>query len=169
MRIFDFFRNNNKTVSDSNKPKIEFGFRGEDITYHLQGKEVYISFTWCNGNRVYPDSITKWEDGTFLTNEEKERIFTDVLHYTKKTRGKLIVVINKDDTSKNIWEHICSVNKSIVDEIEYTSDEENYQFLRNSDLNYIKNGGKLTIDGIKIKSEQDLDEAMQKFQVRSDE
>ena len=43
MSIFNFFRNKNKTSSDSNKLKIEFGFRGEDITYHLQGKETYIS------------------------------------------------------------------------------------------------------------------------------
>ena len=169
MSIFNFFKNKNETTSDSNKPKIEFGFRGEDITYHLHGKEAYISFTWCNGHRVYTDSITQWKDGTFLTNEEKERIFNDVLHYIKRTRKSLIVVINKDDTSKNIWEHICSINQSIIDKIEYTSDEENYQFQRNNDLNYIKNGGKLTIDRFEIKSEKDLDEAMQRFKLRRDE
>ncbi len=114
-------------------------------------------------------ALDKWKDGTFLTNEEKERVFNDLLHYIKRTRKSLIVVINKDDTSKNIWEYICSVNQSIIDKIEYTSDEENYQFQRNNDLNYIKNGGKLTIDGFEIKSEKDLDEAMQRFRLRQDE
>lgn len=166
MSIFDFFRNKNRSASDSNKPKIEFGFRGEDSTYHLRGKEAYIYFTWCNGDRIYPDSIDKWNDGSALTDEEKERVFKDVLHFIKRKKGKPIVVINTDDPCKNIWEHICSINQAIIDNAEYTSDEKNYQFQRNSELAYINHGGKLTIAGIEIKSEQDLDEAMEKFRKR---
>ncbi len=153
MRIFDFFRRKNETSLESNKPKIEFGFRGEDITYYLDGKEAYISFTWCNGDRVYTDSIDKWKDGSALTDEEKERVINDVLHFVKRKKGELIVVINIDDPSKNIWERICSMNQSIINEIEYTSDEENYQFERNMYLDFLKAGNKVFITSVRDKSQ----------------
>jgi len=167
MSIFDFFRNSNKTASESNKPEIKFGFRGEDITYRLRGKEIYISFTWGNGDRIYPDSIENWNDGSALTDNEKKRIFHEILHFVKEKKGKTpIVVINTDDAFKKFWEHTCSINQPVIDSIEYTSDEENYQFERNMYLDSLKNGGSVTFGETEVRDEKDLDEAMQKFRKR---
>jgi hypothetical protein len=166
MGIFDFFQHKNETSLTGNEPKIEFGFRGEDITYFLQGKEAYISFTWCNGDRVYTDSITEWNDGSSLTNEEKERVFNDVLQFLKRGNRKLIVVINKDDPSRNIWERICSINQSIVSEIEYTSDEENYQFQQNMHLDTLRSGGRIIFGETEVRNEKELDEALQKYRTK---
>lgn len=164
MSIFNFFRRQSEDeLNNSNKPKIEFGFRGEDITYRLQGREIYISFTWCNGHRVYPDSIDRWNDGIALTNKEKERIFNDVLHYIKRTRKSLIVVINTDDPSKDIWEHICSINQSIIDEIEYTSNAESHQFEKNMYLDFLKAGNQVFIKETEVKNEKELEEALRKY------
>ena len=75
----------------------------------------------------------------------------------------MIVVINKDDTSKNVWEDICSINQSIIDNIEYISNEENYQFERNMYLDFLRTGKKVFIEETEIKNEQDLDKALQKY------
>lgn len=158
MNIFDIFLRKNK--SETKYPKIEYGFRGEDISYQLADKNADISFTWCNGSRIYSDNINKWNNGLVMTNDEKRTVFCDVLHFVKTNRKKPIIVINSDDSSKNLWETLCSENKTDIEMVEYTSNEENYQFERNMYLDFLKAGKILTMDGIEIKTEQDLDKLL---------
>jgi uncharacterized protein YeaC (DUF1315 family) len=160
MGIFDIFRSKPRSAEERDKPRIEFGFRGEDITYRLPGKELYVGFTYINGPRFYSESIEKWKDGSPLTEEEKEKVFSDVVRFLKRKRNKPIVVINTDDPSKKLWEHLCSTNQTIIKEVEYTSDEEQLQFERNMYLGFLKAGKGLVINEAEIKNEQDLDNAL---------
>jgi hypothetical protein len=83
-----------------------------------------------------------------------------VLRFIKKKHGKTIVVINSDDPSRDLWERLCSANQTIVKEIEYTSDEKNFQSQRNMFLEMLKRGGKIQIKDMEIHNEQDLDKAL---------
>jgi uncharacterized protein YeaC (DUF1315 family) len=162
MSIFNIFRSNSKDTEDPNNAKIEFGFRGEGIVYRLREKEIYIDFTYINGPRIYTDSIEKWNDGSILTIEEKEKIFTDILNFASKShKKKLIIVINTDDPSKNLWEQVCLSNQELIKEVENTSDEEQFQFERNMYLDFVNPDNGLTIGDTEIKNEQDLDKALQ--------
>jgi hypothetical protein len=140
MNIFNMFRHKSADKTGSDHAEIEFGFRGENIIYKQESKEIEISFSWLNGARVYPDDIQKWMDGSPVTESEKEKIFVDVLRIIKKRHGKTIVVINADDPSRDLWERLCSVNQTIVKEIEYTSDEESFQSQRNMFLEMLQRG-----------------------------
>jgi len=162
MNIFNIFRRKSDDESEHDDIKIEFGFKGEGLIYRQARRKIYVEFTWVNGSRIYPDEIKKWEDGSKLTQSEKEKVFIDLLNFVGEKRGKPIVVINKDDASKPLWEDLCSSNKSLIEKIEYTSDEEHFQFNRKLGLDALKSGGKIKqiIDGVEIKNEQDLDRAL---------
>jgi hypothetical protein len=144
------------------KPKIEYGFRGEGIIYSLLNKSTYLWFTWMNDARIYTETIAKWEDGSILTEEEKTRVFIEVVRFVGKECEKPIIVINIDDPSRSLWEELCSINAVLIKNIEYTSKEEHYQFERKMYLESINAGKKVSIDGIEISSEKDLDDFLQK-------
>jgi hypothetical protein len=169
MSIFNIFSSKNKKNSKSEYPKIEYGFRGEDISYRLPDKEADISFTWINNPRIYSDSINKWNNGLVMTDDEKKTVFCDVLHFVSTKRRKPIIVINSDDSSKSLWEVICSENKTNIESIEYASDEENYQFQRNMYLDILKAGKKLFFDETEIRNEQDLDKFLQEERLSDSE
>jgi len=144
------------------KSKIDFGFRGEDISYHLSNKSMYVSFSWIDGARIYTESIAKWEDGSSLTAAEKKRVFIEVVRFVEKNREKPIMVINIDDPCRALWEELCSINEVLINDIEYTSKEEQYQFERKMYLEFINAGKIVNIDGIDISNEKDLDDFLQK-------
>ena len=101
--------------------KIDYGYRGEGITYRLSNKSLDLSFTWINGPRIYTETIAKWEDGSVLTADEKKRVFIEILRFVGKKREKPIIVINIDDPSQALWEEQCSTNGDLINKIEYTS------------------------------------------------
>ena len=103
-------------------PAIAFGFRGEDITYRDHGRALSAGFAWVNGARLYPDSISRWSDGTTLTDAEKSSVFHDVLQFVAQSHGRSIVVINVDDPSRTLWEEISSADAAWVSAIERTSE-----------------------------------------------
>jgi hypothetical protein len=107
----------------SSEPEMKFGFRGEDITYRLQDqdKEIYIEFTYLDGPKVYSETIARWKNGSRLTEEEKKKVFSDVVRFVMEQHKKPIVVINTNDPSKDLWKHLCSTNQSVIEGIEYTS------------------------------------------------
>lgn len=142
--------------------KIEYGFRGEDITYRLSNKTLYIGFTWINGARIYTETIAKWEDGSLLSEGEKKRVFVEVVRFVGKDREKPIIVINRDDPSRSLWEELCSIIEGLITKIEYTSKEEQYQFQRNMYLEFINAGKIVTIEGIEFSNEKELDDFLEK-------
>jgi hypothetical protein len=144
------------------KPKINYGFRGEGITYHLSNKSIDLSFTWVNGARIYTETIVKWEDGSSLTADEKKRLFFEVARFVGKNSEKPIIVINIDDPFCALWEELCSANEGLINHIEYTSKEEQYQFERNMYLEFINVGKTVNIDGVDISNEKDLDDFLEK-------
>ena len=130
------------------KSKIEYGFRGEDITYRSLNKSIQVGFSWVNGARLYSETIDKWEDGSNLTAEEKKRVFNEIVRFVGKNREKPIIVINIDDPSQALWEDVCSINEILINKVEYTSKEEQYQFERDMYLELIIAGKIVNIDGI---------------------
>jgi hypothetical protein len=144
------------------KSEINYGFRGEDITYRLSNRSINIGFTWINGARVYTETIAKWEGGSILTPEEKKRVFIEVVRFVGEKREKPIIVININDLSRSLWEELCLINEALINNIEYTSKEEQYQFERKMYLEFINAGKKVNIDGIDISNEKDLDDLLQK-------
>jgi hypothetical protein len=102
-------------------PRISFGFRDETINYQRQGQGLVVEFTWVGGPKVYPDSIVKWSGGQLLTDDEKVTVLREVLEFVTLEDARPTVVINSDDPSRKLWEHVCSSNPALVAAIEYTS------------------------------------------------
>ena len=135
-------------------PRLQLSVPGEGVSYSMPDKTLYVAWTHIDGQRIYTDSIDKWEKGATLTAIEKSTAFMDIVAYMRKqTREKLIIVINSD-FDRTFWENECEKLKNEIKSIEYTSDKEKDDFLYNMYLETIPN---LTIDGIKISNKADLD------------
>ena len=143
-------------------PRISFGFRGEGINYQRQSRGLVVDFTWIGGPRVYPDGIAKWSDGTVLTNDEKITILREVLHFVTVEDARPTVVINSDDPSRELWEQVCASNAALVGAIEYTSDEAVFARERDGFLSAVRAGKELSVDGVDIRDERDLDAVLQR-------
>ena len=159
--MFDNFHRKKNSSSEPNS-KIEYGFRGEGIIYRLPNKSIELWFTWIDGERIYTETIEKWDDGSILTDDEKKMVFNEVVRFVGKEGELPIIVINADDPNKSLWEELCSTNQALIKNIEYTSKEEQYQFEREMYLEFINAGKKVNIDGIDISNEKDLDDFLQK-------
>jgi hypothetical protein len=165
--IFDLFSRKSKHEN----VKIEFAkySRNEEIIYRKDDKEISLSYTYVKGSRIFPDDIKKWKDGTLLTDSDKEKIFVGVLNFVRKiSRTSTIVVINTDDPDKDKWNSLCSINLSKNEKIEYTSDAEVFQSLKNLFIGSLKSSGKAFIDDIEITNEQDLDAALENYKKKRD-
>jgi hypothetical protein len=156
-----FIRGRRKNSTEP-EAKIQYGFRGEGISYLLPEKSIDLWFTWTNGARIYTESIAEWDDGSVLTADEKTRVFIEVVRFVGKRDEKPNIVINADDPSRTLWEELCSTHKVLINNIEYTSGEEQYLFEREMYLEFISAGKKVNIDGIEISNEEDLDDFLQK-------
>jgi len=169
MKLFEIFRRKPDDKLDEELEqkgiKIKFGFRGEDFVYQQAGKEIFVGFTWINGNKIYPDEIKKWNDGSKLTQQEQEQVFIELINFVGRKKGKPIVVINTDDRSKSLWEYLCKSNNQLIDKIEYTSDEEDVEYNRKISLEALQSGGKIkrVIDGIEINNEEDMERALASY------
>ena len=173
MKLFDIFRRKSSDETDEELEKrgvkIKFGFRDEGLIYQQAGKEIYVWFTWVKGNRIFPDEIKKWKDGTRLTEHEQEHVFIDLLDFVGRKKEKPIVVINTDDASKSLWVDLCSKNESLIEKIEYTSDDEDVQWNRErirKDLNSdsFKEGKlKTGVAGIQVNNEQEMEAALASY------
>jgi hypothetical protein len=142
------------------KPQISYGFRGEGIKYEFGGKKLEIDFTWINGNRIYTETISRWNDGTELSETEKKNILTDILQFTKGWFRKSIVVINTDDPSLSLWKQVCSELSHLVKKVEYTSDEVNRQVERQMYVGILNSKGSLIINDVRIHDENQLDKVL---------
>jgi hypothetical protein len=135
-------------------PTIKFGSRGEGIEYKLGDKELFINSTWIKGERIFTESIRKWNKGEELGEGEKKKVFVDIVDFYKRNGDKPIIVINRDKDGQ-LWESLANENIQKISKIEFTTDKEEDQFLYNNFLDTIKTG--LTINDIEIKSKDDLD------------
>jgi hypothetical protein len=146
----------------SSESNIQFEFRGEGITYSLPDKYMHLWFTWIDGARIYTKTINKWEGGLLLTRDEKKKVFNEVLRFVEQKAEKPIIVIDKDDPSRGLWEELCSASQPLIKSIEYTSREVQYQSQRKMYLDFIKAGKKVVIDGVEISNVKDLNAIMKR-------
>lgn len=154
-------------MHSSSKPKISYGPRNEGIHYESQGRTTEIDFTRLDGDRIYTESISKWDDGSPISDNEKRAILTDLLLFTKGWFRKSVVVINTDDPSKVLWEAVCKELFGKVKRIEYTSNEDNERTERQTYLAMLNTGAGLTINDVSIDSEEKLDEVLASMQNRT--
>ena len=148
-------------------PAIAFGFRGEDVNYRRHGRTLSVTFTWIAGPRLHPGGITRWSDGSPLTDEDKSSVFRDILQFIASEGERPTVVINVDDESKALWEATCSANASLINAVEYTSDDEEHAREREMYLSSLRAGRELSVDGVEIRDEHDLDDVMNRRRRRS--
>ena len=142
--------------------KISFGFRDESINYGREGQTLVVDFTWIDGPRVYPDSIVKWSGGQLLTDDEKVTVLREVLEFVTLEDARPTVVIDSDAPSRKLWEHVCSSNPALVAAIEYPSDAMNFAREREMYLSTLRSGTELSVDGVDIKDEHDLDTVLER-------
>ena len=143
-------------------PRISFGFRGEGITYQRHGQRLIVDFTWIGGPKIYPDSIARWSGGIPLTDDEKITVLHDVLQFVTLEEARPTVVVNSDAPSRTLWEQVCSSNAALVAAIEYTSDEAEFARERDMYLSALRAGRELSVDGVDIRNEHDLDRVLQR-------
>lgn len=140
-------------------PMLKFGSRGEEINYVLNGKSLWIGYTWAKGPRIYPATIDKWENSdTPLDAKQRANILHEAILFINQNGEKPIVIINVNDPFRRIWETVCSGNLSSIEGVQYTSDKELAQAERQMFLDILKAGKKLVLDGVEIGNESDLDE-----------
>jgi len=135
-------------------PRLKLSVPGEGVSYSMPDKTMYVAWTHIDGQRIYTDSIEKWENGTTLTTLEKSTAFEDIVAYLRKqTKEKLIIVINTDN-DENFWKAECEKIKNDIKAIEYTSNKAKDDFTYSLLLADVPN---LTIDGQKIRTKEELD------------
>jgi hypothetical protein len=171
MSIFGIFRRKTKEQSESPESKIEFEFRGEGITYSLRDKYLHLGIAWVKEStlytpRLYTETMNKWEDGSILKQAEKKRVFSEVVHFIAQKHEKPIIVINSNDTSRDFWENLCSVNLSLIAGLEYPSLEEYRHFNRKFYLDFIESGKRVIINRTEIRNKKELDQFMQNSRKR---
>ncbi|MDI1242085.1 MAG: hypothetical protein PSX80_09215 [bacterium] len=156
MSFLGFFSLRNK------EPRIARGFRGEQIHYKKGGKEIEIDFTWCNGDRLYTETIDHWTGGNRLSDDEKEIVFFDVLNFLSRPLRRTIVVINTDDPSRSLWEELSKLKAKLVREIEYDSFEKQREFRRQMYLDTMQHQNVLVVNNTEITSVEELDRFLAK-------
>ncbi|MBT3363042.1 MAG: hypothetical protein HN929_10080 [Chloroflexi bacterium] len=164
MSLFDLFRRKR----DPNKPSIKFGFKGEQIEYRLRDKSIVIGFAYRDGAKLYTEDIKKWDEDIAgqaynLSHGEKTQVFSDVLDFVCTKRNQPTVVINKDDADKTIWEKICSNYTGRIKDIEYTSDQQNIEAIKQEWMDALAAGEKVIVDDIEIENGKDIDAIIEKM------
>jgi len=144
-------------------PRIEYGSRGEEIIYRLGEKSIEIGFSWASGARLETDGIERWRGGTSLTDDEKRRIFNDVLTFVNTTGGKPVVAINRDAPSETLWSDLCAKRQSDIKRVEYTSDDAARQMQREDWLDTLRAGKQLIVDGETVETEADVDRVLERL------
>jgi len=163
MAFLDMFRRKDKSDDGGGDARMKYGSRGEEITYRRSEKTIEIGFSWSAGARLETDGIEKWRGGSSLTDAEKTQVFNDVLTFVKMTRGKPVVVINRDDPSQALWSNLCAKRQSDIARLEYTSDDEGLQLQRADWLETVRAGKQLIIDGVRVETEADVSRALERL------
>jgi len=153
------------------KPKIDFGHRCESIYYRWKERSILLNISRGFGSRavISTNDIKRWNGPVGMTREEKQKVFTDVLEFVSRRRGKAIIVeIDRMDPDRPLWESLCALYKDVVCLVEYTSDEVACRMRRETVLEALKKHGRLAIEGMEISSEEQLDEVLGKIPLREE-
>ncbi|WP_416864767.1 MAG: hypothetical protein ACMVP2_19745 [Imperialibacter sp.] len=143
-------------------PQIKNGFRGEGYVYELGNRRVNVSTTLDKVEKIYLDGISNWYEseqwyrGGPLTNEEKIKIFRDMVFFIHEQRGKRPIVVINIDRDKDFWESVCEQFRNRISGVEYTATTEKDSTEYNRYLSFIRTG--LTLEGQVIKNQNDLDD-----------
>jgi hypothetical protein len=143
--------------SEPSEPHLEFGFRGEDITYRCGGRVAEISFTYMKGPRIYTDSMDRWKDGTPFTAADRREVLGRAVALVRKQRESPTIVINVDDPAASDWKAICQELRRDIAGIEMTSDAEGVAFHKKMLMDILAAGKGVTVNGERLRTEADID------------
>jgi hypothetical protein len=149
-------------------PHLEFGFRGEDITYRAVGGEAEISFTYIRGPRIYTDSMKGWKDGRPFTAAERREILGHTVAFVRKQRELPTIVVNVDDPLAAEWFAICEEMRGAIAGVERTSDQDYRDTQKKMMMGFLKAGKGVTANGMHLRTEEDVDRFLDRVFPRRD-
>jgi inner membrane protein len=149
-------------------PHLEFGFRGEDITYRSAGGEADISFTYIRGPRIYTDSMKGWKDGRPFTAAERREILGHTVAFVKKQRELPTIVVNVDDPLAAEWFAICEEMQGSIAGVERISDQDYRDTQKKMMMGFLKSGKGVTANGMHLRTEEDVDRFIDRMLPRRD-
>jgi hypothetical protein len=167
MSILDIFRQKTMNQSENAESRIDFESYGEGIIYSLPDRSMNFNIGWVKEQtlytpRLYTETMNKWKDGTSLNNDERKRVFSEVVIFIGKKNEKPIVVISLDDSSRVFWEKLCSENLSLITGVEYTFTGKHRNFNQKLGLDLIAAGKRVIISGTEIRNEKEFNEYLQR-------
>jgi hypothetical protein len=93
---------------------------GDYIEYRTRYHKLCVSFTSGGENRIYTDSIARWEEyGNILTREEKTKILADIVSYVRREFYQNPVIVIHIERDKEFWEGVTSKLKGKIHGVEY--------------------------------------------------
>ena len=140
-----------------NGAELDFGFRGEDITYRLGDRVADVSFTYMQGPRIYTETITSWRGGDLLTGAERRDVLSAAVALVRKERESPVIVINTDDPLAEEWRTICDELRGRIAGVEATSDAEKRAFQKEMFMSFVAIGKGLVVNGMELRTEADVD------------
>ena len=149
--------------SGDETPKLEFGFRGEGVICTLGGRRVEVASSWHNGERLYPGTMRAWSDGQPLADDEALSVFRQVVSFVAQQHEKPVVVLNRDDPRLALWERGCAEVADGIVRVDYTSDAERDENLRQMFLGALQAGKRLHADGVEITNEEQVDDFVRRL------
>ena len=149
-------------------PHLEFGFRGEDISYRAEGGAAEISFTYMNGPRIYTDSMTGWKDGRPFTAAERREILGHTVAFVRKQRELPTIVVNVDDPLAAEWFAICEELRGAIAGVERISDQYYRDTQKKMMMGFLKAGKGVTANGMHLRTEEDVDRFIDRVFPRRD-
>ena len=169
MGLFDVFRRRRQERPDDDSPKLEYGFRGEGLIYTQDGRWVEMITGWSKGERLYPDTMRTWSDGRTLFEDEALSVFRQAVPFAAGRHGKPVVVLNRDDARLEMWERACAEMADQIVRVDYTSNAERDEQMREMFCGILKAGKGLKVDGVEITSEQQIDDVVRRSRKREAE
>lgn len=149
-------------------PHLEFGFRGEDITYRAASGEAEISFTYMRGPRIYTDSMKGWKDGRPFTAAERREILGHTVAFVRKQREVPTIVVNVDDPLAAEWFAICEEMQRAIAGVERISDQYYRDTQKKMMMGFLKAGKGVTANGMHLRTEEDVDRFIDRVFPRRD-
>jgi hypothetical protein len=152
----------------STSPHLEFGFRGEDISYRSASGDAEISFTYMRGPRIYTDSMRGWKDGRPFTAAERREVLGHAIAFVRTHRETPTVVVNTDDPLAGEWFAICEELRGEIAGVERITDQSYRDTQKKMMMDMLEAGKGVIVNGMKLRTEEDVDRVIDSLLPRRD-
>ncbi|GGG60733.1 hypothetical protein [Bizionia arctica] len=154
------------TDKTNNFSHIKFGFRGEGISYKLNGKEYEFNSTCFDGINICFDDL-----GVSNLNEsQKTKMFVEIIQFVnEKENVKPTISYNIDEKNAELWKKLTVEFSSQIKDVDITNNEKANEAWYKSMKADLETGlAEMNIKGLKIKTVKDLDKHWNKIKFTKD-